>query len=535
MAKTIRFPLEMANGVKVRTLEELRANFDLEKILYYYLDGRLCTWLSNGDYHNEREEIKKIDENSEEFVDRLCDVLGVRANGEAKIDWLAFQKRNEKRLRLKNFTDDWECFEKIDVVAFDQKELDELIQTDADIIYLVSGNYSISVDRENIIYKGIGKASIDVNMDSYVDLERKKIKFQNIEFTNPLFDKKMLPADGSEVCLKNKLTGAINNMLASKLEKELQKIINDFQACRLEKEYLRSNLDYELDTDYDGSYRFDSEEEAEEAAENRISRMHDEYYELLGELYDLEYNHTSFSDKLGWKYAVQIIKKFIDLKLQIKNLYEGSTVQCPSILLKAEAEKKTMGRDEDGEFVSACSIYLDFRRNNLVSAEKSKLNLEIPSNSSAKYSSDLRPLFDNLYFGINEKVLKRSDPFYHNLIAEEQIKFDISADQYNEEYCYHINTELLLEDLDQKASDFADCVYSNQFIHQYFETMKNNFAKSFEEEMKKEEMKKEEKQKDHVSSSFNMDNLASVFMKKNESTDTRFSDFITMRMGGIVL
>ncbi len=152
MAKTIRFPLEMANGVKVRTLEELRANFDLEKILYYYLDGRLCTWLSNGDYHNEREEIKKIEENSEEFVDRLCDVFGVRANVEAKIDWIVFQKRNKKRLRLKNFTDDRECFEKIEVVAFDQKELDELIQTDADVLYLVSGNYSISVDRENIIY-----------------------------------------------------------------------------------------------------------------------------------------------------------------------------------------------------------------------------------------------------------------------------------------------------------------------------------------------------------------------------------------------
>lgn len=100
------------------------------------------------------------------------------------------------------------------------------------------------------------------------------------------------------------------------------------------------------------------------------------------------------------------------------------------------------------------------------------------------------------------------------MIAEGQIKFDISADQYNEEYCYHINTQVVLEDLDKKAADFADGVYSNQFIHQYFETMKNNFAKSFEEEMKKEEMKKEEKEKDHVSSSFNMDNFASALMRK---------------------
>lgn len=510
MAKTIRFPLEMANGVKARTLEELRANFDLEKILYYYLDGRLCTWLSNGYYHNESSEIKKIEANSVEFVDRLCDILGVRDNVETKIDWNTFQKRNEKRLRLKNFTDDQECYEKIDFVAFDQKELNELIQTDADVIYLVSGNYSISLDRENIIYSGIGKVSMKFNTDDYIDLESKNIKFQNIEFTNPLFDKKMLPAVGSEDYLKIKL----------------QEIINEFQACRLEKEYLLPNLDYELDTDYDGSYRFDSEEEAEEAAENRISRMHDEYYELLGELYDLEYNHTSFSDKLGWKYAVQIIKKFIDLKLQIKNLYEGSTVQCPSILLKAEAEKKTMGRDEDGEFVSSCSIYLDFRGNKLVSVEKSKLNLEIPSNSSAKYSSDLRPLFDNLYFGINEKVLKRSDPFYHNLIEEDQIKFDISADQYNEEYCYHINTELLLKDIDKKASGFADCVYSNEFIHQYFETMKSNFAKSFEEQIKKEEKPRSASVNILDNQSCNPFRIPMV----KESWDACF-----MKVGGIVL
>ena len=31
MAKRIKFPLEMGNGVQVRTIEELRENFDIEK------------------------------------------------------------------------------------------------------------------------------------------------------------------------------------------------------------------------------------------------------------------------------------------------------------------------------------------------------------------------------------------------------------------------------------------------------------------------------------------------------------------------
>ena len=36
MAKKIRFPLKLAEGAEVRTLEELREHFDLEALLGYY-------------------------------------------------------------------------------------------------------------------------------------------------------------------------------------------------------------------------------------------------------------------------------------------------------------------------------------------------------------------------------------------------------------------------------------------------------------------------------------------------------------------
>lgn len=39
MARKIRFPLKMKNGAEVRTLDELKANFDLESILGYFTDG----------------------------------------------------------------------------------------------------------------------------------------------------------------------------------------------------------------------------------------------------------------------------------------------------------------------------------------------------------------------------------------------------------------------------------------------------------------------------------------------------------------
>lgn len=36
----IKKPLEVANGVQARNLKELKENFDLEKIVGYYYDGK---------------------------------------------------------------------------------------------------------------------------------------------------------------------------------------------------------------------------------------------------------------------------------------------------------------------------------------------------------------------------------------------------------------------------------------------------------------------------------------------------------------
>ena len=47
MARKIRFPLKMKNGAEVRTLDELKENFDLESVLGYFADGKLSTWLAD--------------------------------------------------------------------------------------------------------------------------------------------------------------------------------------------------------------------------------------------------------------------------------------------------------------------------------------------------------------------------------------------------------------------------------------------------------------------------------------------------------
>ena len=39
MARKIKFPLKMADGAEVRTLDELKEHFDVESVVGYFSDG----------------------------------------------------------------------------------------------------------------------------------------------------------------------------------------------------------------------------------------------------------------------------------------------------------------------------------------------------------------------------------------------------------------------------------------------------------------------------------------------------------------
>ena len=43
MARKIKFAMKMRDDVEVRTLSELKEHFDLERVMTYYLDGKLDT------------------------------------------------------------------------------------------------------------------------------------------------------------------------------------------------------------------------------------------------------------------------------------------------------------------------------------------------------------------------------------------------------------------------------------------------------------------------------------------------------------
>lgn len=160
MAKKIKFPLEMKNGEKVTDMKELQENFDIEKIVGYFLDGKLKNWLDARYYEDEAEAIAQIDREDLALAKRLCEVFGVEYEDSGKIDLEAIAQREARIARLKQFTDDEEVIENIDYVAFNQEELATLYDNNIVKIYLCNGEFSIPKAKSKLKYIIVGNPVI---------------------------------------------------------------------------------------------------------------------------------------------------------------------------------------------------------------------------------------------------------------------------------------------------------------------------------------------------------------------------------------
>ena len=84
MARKIRFPLKMKNGVEVRTLDELKENFDLESVLGYFIDGKLATWLADRYYDEKAEAVSALSAEMPDLNAKLCEILEVEYQGRGR-------------------------------------------------------------------------------------------------------------------------------------------------------------------------------------------------------------------------------------------------------------------------------------------------------------------------------------------------------------------------------------------------------------------------------------------------------------------
>ncbi|MBR3447792.1 MAG: hypothetical protein IKH27_08315 [Oscillospiraceae bacterium] len=168
MAKIIRFRLQMKDGTAVRTLEELQEHFDLESVLGSFADGKLKTWLANQYYDELAEKVAALTADAPDLNAKLCEILGVKYSPEAdNTDFEALQRRNEKLRVLREVTDDQQILDNVDAVAFDQDELNEILDDAPAVIYLYGEEFSIPYVKENISYIGISNCKVVLENDRY--------------------------------------------------------------------------------------------------------------------------------------------------------------------------------------------------------------------------------------------------------------------------------------------------------------------------------------------------------------------------------
>lgn len=179
MAKRIKFPLLLKDDFQVRTLEELREHFDLEKVLVYYQNGKLLTWLEDRYYEREVELLQDLTPQSPNLPQQLCQIFGISFTGKHVVDLEILAEKQKKIEQLKQYTDDEKILQLIDQVAFTQEDLADILDDGYSIIYLCNNSFRVPSSKKNIAYIGIGNVLIP-NFENI----KKICHTNNITFTN---------------------------------------------------------------------------------------------------------------------------------------------------------------------------------------------------------------------------------------------------------------------------------------------------------------------------------------------------------------
>lgn len=188
MIRKIKFPLLIDNE-EIRTIEELKKNFDVEKVVEYFFDGRLKIWLQQREYTNELSMLEKLESLNDrhQIPLELCKIFNVEYS-DNKVDISGLEKRNKRLSVLKSYTDDESWKEKLEDIAFTQEELEKKLSTkNSNIIfevYLCGEIFAVSDKFKDIAYIGINTPSVKLISDKVFDAKANNIKFQNVKITS---------------------------------------------------------------------------------------------------------------------------------------------------------------------------------------------------------------------------------------------------------------------------------------------------------------------------------------------------------------
>ena len=183
MARKVRFPLEMADGILVGNLNELQEHFNIEKVADHYISGKLMQWLEGRNYTEEANAVAELDRDAPDFIYRLASIFEVTIEADVKIDINAIQMRSVRIAELRQSTHYAPDVEKNeDYIAFDQAELESLLDKGVSSVYLYGDSFTIPLERENVTYMGIGNPVVIIPTDEPIDFVAKGIEFKSISF-----------------------------------------------------------------------------------------------------------------------------------------------------------------------------------------------------------------------------------------------------------------------------------------------------------------------------------------------------------------
>lgn len=245
MAKKIRFPLEMEHGVKVRGIEELRENFSLERVLIYFSNGKLITWLRDRYANDIADEIEKLNTEDKELPKKISKIFDVPYDEQSEMDLEKAQERNRKLSILKEYTTEQRFLDVVDNVAFTQDDLYDLLGEGKNIIYLCGEKFSIPLAKKNMSYIGINNPIVVIDSKTEVDWQEKKIALREVVYDEKY--KSILDAVNNELTNDTIIGGYFENSYLSSMLSDRDKQL--VKKCYNNIKSEIQSLNYDIDDD----------------------------------------------------------------------------------------------------------------------------------------------------------------------------------------------------------------------------------------------------------------------------------------------
>ena len=149
----------MGDGTEVRTIDELKDNFDINAILGYLADGKLQLWLTHRYCHDLVDTINALDKKDPNLAAKICSIFNVENDNLSNIDINYIKQRNEKIRVLQDYVEDASVVDNVDNIAFDQDELNHILSKGCKDVYLFSNSFNVPLISE-INYTGIKNAYV---------------------------------------------------------------------------------------------------------------------------------------------------------------------------------------------------------------------------------------------------------------------------------------------------------------------------------------------------------------------------------------